>query len=209
MKVYNSTTSPVEGIPLFVPGAGIDAHTGELLGRSIARVDVAIDGVLQGLTPALIFSGGKAEGNMAPSEAEAMDDYLLRNTPYEVKLPPRFLETESVRSIRNLAYSVPLLREAGVFTGWMELGIVTDEAHMPRLLHIAGKILPKEVRVFPVITGYKATDYELQRERLARPITSATLAGLPDGAGPERVMARDRHYGQAKGVAKKVLRRSS
>ena len=208
MSVLEAVSFPVDGAHLFIPGAGGNMpDSGLLHARSAARVDVAVSAISQSIDiPALYLSGGNT-GPVAGSEADDMYDYLQSRLGSGAVTPPVYRERQAERSFQNLALCVPLFEEAGLFEGRQTLAIVTDKAHMRRILKIAEVTLPQTVAILPVVDEYRASAYQIGRELVARPVTRRILAGLPAGAGPEVVLIKEQEYAGHKGRVNRVLRR--
>ncbi len=208
MKIYDTVQSPVEGVPLFIPGGGFECATSVLSERSLARVDVVVEAVNKGQVPDIFFSGGNAT-DIRLAEADSLYMSLLNKVQATTALPRIHLETQAERTMQNWVLSVPFFEEAGLFDGRKDLGVVTDAAHMPRLLDIARFVLPNTLGIVPVHSKYEATFYDRLREKAAIHVTSRVFAGLSEGAGPVAVSEKEREYAQHKGRVNRLLRRSA
>ncbi len=97
-----------------------------------ARLDHAIRLYRRGIAPLLIFTGGKAEGDIT-SEAETSARYARRNG---VPNSAIILESES-RSTTEQMHAVARMARARNYTGVV---LVSDRFHMLRLLLTAWKL---------------------------------------------------------------------
>lgn len=209
MKVYSAVRSPVEGVPLFIPGAGgIDPETDVMPSRSAARVDIAIEAVDRELVPAIYLSGG-VTGSTNVSEAEDMYGYLQAGVSLKAIMPPVYLETRADRSMKNWALSMALFDQTGLLKDGFELGVVTDESHMRRFLYIAQFVLPEQAKITPIFSRYKPTVYESAREVVALKATKRLLRELPVGVGAAAVLVKESQYAQRKSRVNSMLHRTA
>lgn len=122
-----------------------------------ARCEKAIELLRKHLASQLIISGGRTTSKI--SEASAMRDYILKRIPTAAIL----LEEKSEISIHQLCIlklNFLLPRKVN------EVGLITDEIHMPRLVLVATKIFGNSIRIieYPADVRISGVDRKLIEE---------------------------------------------
>lgn len=104
-----------------------------------ARCDLAIEILKQNTSSELIITGGKTTTQI--SEASVMKDYLIDKLPVDRRI---ILEESGLSTIHQLVllknnYLIPNMK--------FEVGLISDEIHMPRLKLTAQHLLGDEFKI--------------------------------------------------------------
>ncbi|NBU33085.1 YdcF family protein [bacterium] len=189
--------------PAIVPGIGLYTDTGERHARGMARVDAVSSSLIKGISiPELYLTGGKTTENL-PSEADQIEAELYARVGFGILAGTRIVkETKSTNSLENF------INIADELAGKRPeaLSLVTDVAHMPRILTIARKIVHKSTLLVPVLSCHRPGLYESAREVPALPVTALTLFGV-DAGNTDKLNARMQKYNAAKQRVNAALRR--
>ncbi|MCL2152009.1 MAG: YdcF family protein [Oscillospiraceae bacterium] len=119
---------------LIILGAGL---FGEIPSSTLAsRLDSAIEYLNGRDDIPVIVSGGQGPGETI-TEAEAMSRYLKRKGVNENQI---WKEGSSTSTLENLEFSTALMEDSGLDTKSLTIAIVTNEFHLYRAKHIAGKM---------------------------------------------------------------------
>lgn len=125
---------------IIVLGAGVQEKKSHLKSRiepgfgGKMRAMAAAEAYRQGLTPVLVFSGGKTAGEEYPSEAQAMQAFLERKYQNQdgkfSHIPPEaiILEEKSKDTSTNFENLLKLIKEKG----WNNVAILTNDFHLER-----------------------------------------------------------------------------
>ena len=98
-------------IVIVVLGGGLD---GVKIGFSSKLRTIAAAALHRRYGGIVIMSGGSTAGHDAPSEAEAMKEYVTRSGRYRIPAPDVLVETLSLSTPENVSNVVRMLRKLGL-----------------------------------------------------------------------------------------------
>ena len=186
--------------PVFVPGCNMYDQNGVPNFRGIARADVVVNSLLDGVQiPQLYLTGGETIQGL-PSEADQLEQEIFKRVGLSMLNNTCVIkDAKSTDSMTNCEIFDQIAAERPD-----AVSIVTDWAHMPRVLALARKMVPKKTRLAPVITKYNPTLYQIAREVPALPVTAVALFRVTPG-DTKTLQVRHQKYVALKQIAKATI----
>ena len=132
--ISSARTEDTEVDCIMILGAGIYGETPSRV--LISRLDAALDYLKTRESIPIVVSGGQGPGETI-SEAEAMFRYLSRRGIDESLI---LKEESSTSTQENIAFSLEVMKENGLDTDNIKVGVVTNEFHLYRAKRIAGEL---------------------------------------------------------------------